>query len=193
NPPTNAADVSFSNSSSLGVQLTFHENEGPPQTLILPAGGTADVNNVPNCACFTVDDFTPQRGTLTNGYSFEVCSPAEVTLANTSGPFVGVQTSISGAGPSTPFVTLKLENHTTNVFRLFPSINNVPSTQLTLGPTDQTTFTVNLCQRLQLLVRDPNNTIPDMGLVVSPSVPPGSIYAIVNLGGGNFAIQKQPS
>lgn len=190
-PPNNPTAVTFSNGSSLGVQLTYHVNQGPAQTLILPAGATQGVEAVPNCACFTVDDFTPQRGTLTNGYSFQVCSPADVFMTNTSGPFVGVSTTISGGGPSTGTISLVLQNRTSNVYHIFPSINNIPSVQVNLAPNDQTQFTVSLCQRLQVIIRDPNNAFADLAFIESPALPPGAIYAITDVG-GIVLVQKQP-
>ncbi len=190
-PPNNPGTVSFSNGSSLGVQLTYHIDQGAPQTIILPAGNTDDVPSVPNCSCFTVDDFTPQRGTLTNGYSFQVCAPVQVSLSNSTGPFVGVNTTISGGGISTGVITFILQNRTTKSFLVFPSTNNVPSTQVTLTPNNQTSFTVSQCQRLQVIVRDEANVVADTSFIESPVLPPGATYAIVDLGTG-VQIQKQP-
>jgi len=189
--PSGEADFIFSNQSSRNLTLTYHIDSGAAQTAIVSAGQTQNVTDIPQCSCFTVDNFTPSGGTQTEGFSVEACSQAEADFTNATGPFPGVTTNLSGGGPSTGVVTFNIQNISTKTLKIFPIVNGVTRASFLFIPGSTQTITVDRCQRLRVLAQSPTLSFADVAFVESPATT-GAIYVYSDLNQSQVQVQKQP-
>lgn len=187
---TSGQTVTLSDESTLGMNLTYHIDSGPGKSLILRGGETAQVSDIPNCACFTVDNFTPQQSTQTEGFGMQMCTGGGVQFQNATGPFPGVTVTVS-AGPPSERITFNIENDTGITFTAYPYINGAVSQSQVLRPGDIGQVTVDKCVRLRVLFRDQSNFYPDLAFVEFPATTPAR-YSITN-NAGQLQVQKQAS
>lgn len=193
NPPSPSGDSDFifSNQSSRNLTLTYHIDSGPAQTAIVSAGQTVNVNDIPQCSCFTVDSFTPSGGTTSEGFSVETCSQAEADFTNATGPFPGVTTTLSGGGPTSGVVTFNIQNSSTKTLNIFPVVNGVTRASFLFAPGGSQTITVDRCQRLRVLAQSPTLSFADVAWVESPATT-GAVYVYSDLNQSQVRVLKQP-
>lgn len=193
NPPNpgDQADYIFSNQSSRNLTLTYHVDSGAARTAIVSAGQTQNIFDVPQCACFTVDSFTPSGGVSTEGFSVEVCSQAEADFTNATGPFPAVTTTLSGGGPSSGLVTFNIRNSSTKTLNIFPIVNGVTRASFLFTPGSTQSITVDRCQRLRVLAQSPTLSFADVAFVESPATT-GAIYVYSDLNQSQVQVLKQP-
>lgn len=189
--PSGESDFIFSNQSSRNLTLTYRIDSGSAQTAIVNAGQTVNVNDIPQCSCFTVDGFTPSGGTASEGFSVETCSQAEADFTNATGPFPGVTTTLSGGGPSTGVVSFNIQNTSTKVLNIFPIVNGVTRASFLFNPGGNQTITVDRCQRLRVLAQSPTLSFADVAWVESPATT-GAVYVYSDLNQTQVRVLKQP-
>src|SRR5262249_25499850 len=156
----------FSNQSSHNLQLSYQIDAGSSQTAVVNAGQSQTISNVPHCSCFTVNNITPTQ----EGFSVELCSSGEADIKNDPlNPFGGLTTTLSGGGPSSGVVTFTIQNLSTHALTIFPYVNGQVRSSFNFLPAASQSITVDRCQRLRVLARDPGNSFPDVVFVESPA------------------------
>ncbi len=187
---TSGRTITLSDESTLAMNLTYHINSGPGKSLILRGGETEQVTAIPSCACFTVDNFTPQQSTQTEGFGLQTCTDGGVQFQNATGPFPGVTVTVS-SGPPSERITFDIQNSTGISFSVYPYINGTVAQSQVLAPGNITQVTVDKCVRLRVLFRDPTNFYPDLAFVEFPATT-SARYAVTD-NAGQIQVQKQAS